>query len=223
MEKLYIAYYRVSTKRQNDSGLGLEAQKASVTKYIANNGNKIIAEFTEVESGKNNSRPQLQKAIQKATTENATLVIAKLDRLSRNLTFISQLMDAKVRFTCCDMPDASELTIHIFASLAQWERKRISERTKEALRAKKAKEPMWKPGRNNLTLDGYKKAYATISRNAREDQSVRFAWHYIKPLREQGKTFAQIAMELNEQGYKTRTGKMFYPMQVLNIWNRMQR
>ena len=222
MEKLFICYYRVSTQKQGVSGLGLEAQKASVKNYIAHNGNLIIGEFTEIESGKNNNRPELQKAINLTKEKNGTLVIAKLDRLSRNLQFISSLMDAKVKFICCDMPDASELTIHIFAALAQWERKRISERTIEALNAKRLREPDHRFGTNNLTDEGYKKAYKTISSNARTDQSVRFAYHFIKPLRDSGHTLQQIADLLNSEGYKTRTGRSFFPMQVLNILNRFK-
>ncbi|MGD0756498.1 MAG: recombinase family protein [Bacteroidales bacterium] len=222
MEKLFVTYYRVSTQKQGVSGLGLDAQKTSVLNYISKNGNVILSEFVEIESGKNDNRPELQKALNLCKEKNATLVIAKLDRLSRNLSFISSLMDAKVKFICCDMPDASELTIHIFASLAQWERKRISERTKEALKAKKQKEPSWKPGTNNLTSEGYQKAYKTISYNAKNDQSVRFAWHYIKPLREKGYTLQAIADALNKEGYKTRTGKKFFPSQVLKIINRFK-
>lgn len=220
MVKLFVTYYRVSTKKQGESGLGLDAQKAIVLNYIKHNGNKIVAEFLEIESGKNNNRPELQKAINLTKENNATLVIAKLDRLSRNLQFISSLMDAKVKFICCDMPDASELTIHIFAALAQWERKRISERTKEALNAKRIREPNHKFGTNNLTAEGYKKAYKTISQNARTEQSVRHAFHFIKPLKESGQTYQEIADMLNLEGYKTRTGKPFFAQQVLNIWNR---
>lgn len=220
MEKLFVTYYRVSTKLQGISGLGLDAQKASVLNYIRHNGNIIIGEFTEIESGKNNHRPELLKAINLCKEQNGTLVIAKLDRLSRNLQFISSLMDAKVKFICCDMPDASELTIHIFAALAQWERKRISERTKEALNAKRIREPNHIFGTNNLTTEGYKKAYKTISQNARTDQSVRHAFHFIKPLKKSGQTYQEISDMLNLEGYKTRTGKPFHAMQVLNIWNR---
>jgi len=97
-DKEYVAYYRVSTKKQGKSGLGLEAQRDTVQKFIKHNGNQIIAEFTEVESGKNDERPELSKATEMAKEHDATLVIAKLDRLSRNVLFISQLMDEKVKF-----------------------------------------------------------------------------------------------------------------------------
>ena len=221
MENLFIAYYRVSTKKQGDSGLGLEAQKSSVLNYIAHNGNKIIGEFTEVESGKQDNRPELIKAINLTKEKNGTLVIAKLDRLSRNMTFISSLMDAKVKFICADMPEATELTIHIFASLAQWERKRISQRTIEALQAKKIKDPDWKPGTPaNLTNEAILKAHKVVSNNARTSQAVRHAFHFIKPLKAIGMSYQSIADSLNKEGYTTRNGKQFHAMQVLNIFKR---
>lgn len=223
MEKLFIAYYRVSTKQQGASGLGLEAQRASVLNYIAHNGNKIIGEFTEIETGKNDNRPELNKAINLTKEKNGTLVICKLDRLSRNMTFISSLMDSKIKFICADMPDANELTIHIFASLAQWERKRISERTKEALNAKRIREPEHKFGTPaNLTSEAILKAHKSTSHKALTDQSVRFAYHYIKPLKDSGHTLQSIADKLNAEGYKSRTGKSFHPQQVLRILNRFE-
>lgn len=219
----YVAYYRVSTRKQKDSGLGLEAQRATVLKYIKNNGNQLVAEFTEVESGKNNQRQQIVKAIITAKENNATLVIAKLDRLSRNVTFISKLMDSKVRFVCCDMPDATDLTIHIFAAIAEWERKRISNRIKEAMAAKRVREPDWKPGTPNLTQKDKVKAHETISTKARNDKKVRWAYHFIKPCREIGETYQAIADMLNAEGYETRTGKPFHAMQVYNIWKRFEK
>jgi len=221
MEKLFIAYFRVSTRDQQNSGLGLDAQKNSVMKYIEFNGNKIIAEFTETESGKNNDRPELLKAIEKAKKNNATLVIAKLDRLSRNVHFISALLESKVQFICCDMPDATPLTIHIFAALAQWERERISERTKQALAAKKEREPDWIPGTPaNLTKEAILKAHASTSYKARNDMSVRHAYHYIKPLRDAGTTYQAIADLLNSEGYQTRRGFPFHSQQVYSIYKR---
>lgn len=128
-----IAYYRVSTKKQEASGLGLEAQRTMVTKTFG----KPTFEFTEIESGKLNKRPQLALAIQKAKTEDALLVIARLDRLSRNVAFIANLMESNVKFKCADFPEMDNLTIHIFAALAQKERELIAIRTKQALAEKK--------------------------------------------------------------------------------------
>jgi len=132
-----VAYYRVSTIKQNQSGLGLQAQAQAVAEHAKASGCEIISEFKEVESGKNSDRPQLQAALDLCEITGARLVIAKLDRLSRNVSFLSGLMDRKVKFTACDVPDASEITIHILAAVAQAERKAISERTKAALKMAK--------------------------------------------------------------------------------------
>lgn len=113
----FVAYYRVSTKKQGQSGLGLDAQRSSVLSFVKDH-TQLIGEFCDIESGKNDQRPELLKAVQFAKQHNARLVIAKLDRLSRNLTFVSSLIDSRVSFVCADMPDANEFTIHIFAALA---------------------------------------------------------------------------------------------------------
>src|SRR5215831_9386475 len=134
-----VSYCRVSTAKQGRSGLGLEAQRAAINDFLNGGQWKLVAEYVEIETGKNDDRPELRKALHRAKVTGATLVIAKLDRLSRNLRFIAELQESKVKFLCADMPDATELTIHIFASLAQHERKVISERTKRALQAAKAR------------------------------------------------------------------------------------
>jgi DNA invertase Pin-like site-specific DNA recombinase len=134
-----VAYYRVSTARQGRSGLGLEAQQAAVQSYAATLGKEVTEEFVEVESGKNAARPKLIAALELCELTGARLAIAKLDRLSRNVQFISSLMESGVRFTAVDMPEATELTIHIMAAMAQHERKMISERTRAALKAAKAR------------------------------------------------------------------------------------
>ena len=132
-------------------------------------------------------------------------------------------MDEKVKFVCCDMPEANELTIHIFAAMAQFERKRISERIKEALDAKRVREPDWKPGNpQNLTKEARQMAYDSISRKAREDKGVRHAFHFIRPLREQGLSYDKIAVMLNKEKYRTRRGKKFSGWQVWNIYKRFE-
>src|SRR5262249_11444060 len=132
-----IAYYRVSTKRQGRSGLGLEAQEAAVRDFL-NGGNwRLVKEFTEIESGKRTDRPQLEKAFQACRVYGAKLIIAKLDRLARNVAFISNLMESGVEFEAVDFPQANRLTIHIMAAMAEHEAKMISERTKAALAAAK--------------------------------------------------------------------------------------
>lgn len=139
----FIAYHRVSTAKQGQSGLGLEAQQAAVAAYLNGGAWEMIAEFREVETGKGADalakRPQLRAALDACRKHGATLVIAKLDRLARNVHFVSGLMESKVRFVACDMPEANELTIHIMAAFAEHEAKRISQRTKDALTAAKAR------------------------------------------------------------------------------------
>jgi DNA invertase Pin-like site-specific DNA recombinase len=139
MDGNFVAYYRVSTDQQGQSGLGLEAQREAVERYL-NGGNwKLVAEFTEVESGKTSDRAQLRAAQAACKKHKATLVIAKLDRLSRNVHFISGLMEAGTKFVAVDNPHANKLTVHILAAVAEDERERISARTKAALQAARAR------------------------------------------------------------------------------------
>lgn len=128
-----VAYYRVSTLRQGQSGLGLEAQRQAVMSLCEARGWEVIAEQTEVESGKTANRPQLLAALHQAKVTGATLVVAKLDRLSRSVAFLSALQDSGAKFIAADMPEANELTVHIMAAVAQAERQAISKRTQEAL------------------------------------------------------------------------------------------
>src|SRR4051794_639843 len=135
----WVAYYRVSTAKQGASGLGLEAQREAVAGHL-NGGNwQLAAEFVEIESGKKNDRPELAKALATCRRTGATLVIAKLDRLARNVAFVSNLMEAGVEFVAVDFPTANRLTIHILAAVAEHEREMISTRTKAALAAAKAR------------------------------------------------------------------------------------
>jgi DNA invertase Pin-like site-specific DNA recombinase len=133
----FVAYYRVSTDKQGQSGLGLQAQHQAVMNYLNGGPWTLVAEHTEVESGKRNARPELQKALAACRRHKAKLVIAKLDRLSRNLHFITSVMESGVEFIACDNPHANKLTIHILAAVAEHEREAISERTKAALAAAK--------------------------------------------------------------------------------------
>ena len=135
----FVAYFRVSTDRQGKSGLGLEAQREVVLNYLDGGRWTLIDEFTEIESGKRNDRPELEKAFAACKKQKAKLVIAKLDRLSRNLAFIATLMDSGVEFIAVDNPHANKLTIHILAAVAQHKREMISARTSAALKAAKAR------------------------------------------------------------------------------------
>lgn len=135
----FVCYYRVSTNKQGKSGLGLDAQRKSVSDYL-NGGNwNIIEEFTEIESGRKNQRPKLQAAIELCKATGSTLIVAKIDRLTRDAAFLLNLKDAGVDFVAADMPDANRLTVGIMALIAEQEREAISKRTKDALAAARAR------------------------------------------------------------------------------------
>jgi DNA invertase Pin-like site-specific DNA recombinase len=213
--KKYIAYYRVSTKQQGASGLGLDAQRAAVRSFTKCE-TCIIAEYTEIESGKNDKREQLTAAIAHAKQAGATLIIAKLDRLSRNASFIFALRDSGVEFVCADMPDANTLTIGIFATLAQHEREIISQRTKAALQAKKARGvKLGNP--QNLTQEARVKG----ARARREQSRARNqqAAEVAALLREKGLSLREIARRLNLRGFCTSNGKKFQATSVLRLLN----
>ncbi len=139
MRGKFFSYLRVSTDRQGEHGYGIEAQRKAVTDYLNGGDWELLGEFVEVESGKRNARPELAKALAACKRHKAKLVIAKLDRLARNVAFIANLMDGKIDFVCCDMPQANRLTIHVLAAVAEHEREMISARTKAGLAAAKAK------------------------------------------------------------------------------------
>lgn len=183
MSKL-IAYYRVSTKKQQASGLGLEAQKETVRRYAASSNCEVIAEYQETESGKGDqNRPQLHEAIEQCELTGAKLVIAKLDRLSRNVAFLANLMESNVQFIACDNPQANELTIHILAAVAQEERRAISQRTKAALAAAKAR---------GITLGNPNIEMARAMRKAGNDMSMATKARQEKALKWAQKVSKQI-------------------------------
>jgi DNA invertase Pin-like site-specific DNA recombinase len=207
----YIAYYRVSTEKQNSSGLGLGAQREAVLNYIK--PENIHTEFTEVESGRLKQRPILLEALQLCKKVGGTLVIAKLDRLARNVAFVSELLESGVKFVCCDMPNANELTIHIYSAMAQDEAKRISTRTKEALAVKKAQG--YKLGNpQNLTKEAQLKGVKSIMLKAQINPNNQRAKAYLTGLTG---TLQSKANQLNSNGFRTSTGKEFTPMQVRRL------
>lgn len=226
-----IAYYRVSTKQQGDSGLGLDAQKAAVEAYARQVGAKILASYREVESGKRADRPQLAKALAHAKRSKATLVVAKLDRLARNVAFLSTLMRAGVDFVCCDNPHANKLTIHILAAVAEDEAERISARTKAALQAAKARGVKlgsarpghWK-GNENARLAGLARGRAVAAKvNAK---AAAEAYADLAPAMEQwraeGLSLDAIAQRLNAEGHTTRRGRPWNPVQVSRVLERCE-
>jgi DNA invertase Pin-like site-specific DNA recombinase len=208
----YIAYYRVSTQKQGTSGLGLDAQKAAVAQFTGNCDNCVIGTYTDIESGKNNERPELLKAIAQAKLTGAKLLIAKLDRLSRNAAFILTLKDSGVNFVCCDMPEANALTIGIMAIIAQQEREMISKRTREALQAKLARVGEWRKG--VITADIHAKGQEAIKAKAASNQNTLRAKNYAKTLKEQGLTLQAIADRLNSEGHHSSTGKQYHRTSV---------
>lgn len=214
----YVAYYRVSTQKQGASGLGLEAQQASVVRFL--NGGRPAKEYVEVESGKKNQRPQLRAAMAAARTVGGVLLIAKLDRLSRNAGFIFALRDSGVDFICCDMPDANTLTVGLFAVLAQHERETISRRTKDALTAKKARgAQLGTPV--NLTAESRQRSLEVRRQNTHQHSGLRQATALITSRRAQGVSFRQIAGELNALGFTARRGGTFNQKQVQRLSERL--
>ncbi|MBC6608904.1 recombinase family protein [Hymenobacter sp. BT188] len=203
----YVAYYRVSTARQGLSGLGLEAQQAAVRTFLAPS-EQIVAEFIEVESGRKNSRPQLVAAMQAAKEGGAVLLVAKLDRLARNLAFLSALMESRVRFKAVDMPAADEFTIHVLGAVAEKEAKAISTRTKDALAAKKARgHQLGTPA--NLTAEARAKGQTQRQVNAQMSLANRQAMELARLYRSLQWDYRRIATQLTASGYRTRRGCAF--------------
>jgi DNA invertase Pin-like site-specific DNA recombinase len=210
MSKL-VPYYRVSTKRQGVSGLGLEAQQLAVAEFTRQGQHQVIASYQEVESGRRADRPELAKAILHAKRTKAVLVIAKLDRLARNVHFLSGLMESGVEFVCCDMPSANKLTLHILAAVAEDEARRISERTKAALTAFKARGG--KLGTvANLTREAGRRGAQTNHAMARTAYAGLLP--QLREWRKSGLSFARISERLNDSGQTTRSGCLWNPAQV---------
>jgi DNA invertase Pin-like site-specific DNA recombinase len=224
-----IAYYRVSTKGQGESGLGLDAQREAVQAFARQSGGKVLKSFTEVESGKKADRPELAAALAYAKRAGATLIVAKLDRLARNVAFLSGLMESGADFVACDNPHANKFTCHILAAVAEWEREQISARTRAALGQVKARGGVLgsaRPGhwegreeaRRRGGIKGLAKAHKVIAEKARAEYADLLPT--IQEMRGRGLSLAKIADALNAEGHKTRTGKVFFPSQVRNILER---
>lgn len=215
--KKYIAYYRVSTRKQ---GLGLEAQRSTVEAYINNIQDAcIVAEYSEKESGKDNNRVQLNEAIKKCKLHNATLIIAKLDRLSRNVSFIFALRDANVDFIACDLPEFNSLTLAIFSGLAQQERELISSRTKAALAEKKKVKALGTPANLINNMDkAISNSKNTRKAKAMQNDNNRKAFSLIQALRSNGNSWNSIALSLNDNGFRTANNSVFSAIQVQRVY-----
>ena len=215
----YIAYYRVSTVKQGQSGLGLEAQKASVADYLAGVSGELINEYTEIQSGKKNNRLELDKALRKCRLTGATLLIAKLDRLSRNAAFLMNLQESAIKFIACDMPEANNLTVGLMACLADYERVLISNRTKEALKAAKARGVKL----GNPKLDQVRCTDTTAARTARVEKAKERNTEILEVINEiqsnagSELSLRQISKQLNEAGYTTARGKAWQATSVMRV------
>lgn len=209
----FVAYYRVSTDRQGRSGLGLEAQQEAVRSYLNGGDWQLVGEFTETESGRKDDRPELDRALALCRKQKAKLVIAKLDRLSRNLAFIARLMDAGVEFIAVDNPHANKLTIHILAAVAQHEREMIAERTRAALQAAKARGI-------HLGRNGAERLAPTYRAQAVERAQAMLP--VLDEIRASGATSLRaIAEGLNARGIRTAQGGKFSAMQVKRVLERV--
>jgi DNA invertase Pin-like site-specific DNA recombinase len=211
-------YIRVSTAKQAASQLGLEAQRAAVRAHAKAGGNQIIAEFVEVESGGNASRPQLAAALTFCRLHGATLIIAKLDRLARQVSVIAALLEGDVPFRALDAPHANKFTLHVLAAMAEHEREMISERTKAALAAAKARGVrLGSPAGARHLLEGCREAAhaSAASRRAKADNRASAVAPLLTQLAAEGVTGARaIAIELNRRGVPAPSGGAWYPQQV---------
>jgi DNA invertase Pin-like site-specific DNA recombinase len=217
----FVAYYRVSTDRQGRSGLGLEAQREDVQRYLDGGNWTLAAEVTEVESGKRNDRPELDRALGLCRLYGATLVVAKLDRLARNVAFISKLMESGVDFVAVDFPQANRLTVHILAAVAEHETAMISQRTKAALAAAKARGvKLGNPANLRNRIDGSAKGNA--AKTAKADKRAADLLPIIAPLKAGGASLRQIADGLNRCGVPAPRGGDWSAVAVKRILDRRQ-
>lgn len=213
----FVVYYRVSTARQGASGLGLDAQRDAVAQYLAIVSGEVVAEFAETESGKKSdaARPELASALAECKRLGARLLVAKLDRLARNVHFISGLMRAGVRFVACDLPEASVIYVHIMAAFAEHEAKRIGERTRDALAVAKARGVvLGKTGPENLkrNIEERRKAADTFAERMRRE---------IHGMRTEGMTVAAMVRELNERGFPAARGGRWQQVQLARVIKRL--
>lgn len=221
----YIAYYRVSTDKQGKSGLGLEAQQKQVHDFISSSNGNITAEYVEVESAKRNDRPELGKAIRQSQLTGHKLIIAKLDRLSRSLHYITSLAESKVDFVVCDLPGCDQFTINLYGALAQRERELISTRTKSALQAAKARGViLGMPQNLNAAAAAKGRTLGVQARQIKADKFAKNLSPIVHGYVEKGMSLNQIAKELNNANILTPRGKTgsWTPTTVKNVINRLQ-
>ena len=214
MNTTYVAYLRQSTKKQEVSGLGIEAQRQIIQKFLGQE--KPIAEYVETESGKRTDRPKLAEALDLCRKTKSTLIVAKLDRLSRNVAFTSKLLESDVEIKFCDFPEANRLVLHIIASIAEYEAGLISKRTKQSLKAKKSRGiQLGKPENLTNNLDrAIENSRQTIHKKAKDNPHNKRAVAMLKVLIGQELSLSEMARRLNEEGFVTSQGKKFTAWQV---------
>ncbi|MEE1658342.1 recombinase family protein [Microvirga sp. CF3062] len=218
----FVAYFRVSTDKQGKSGLGLEAQQEAVRSYLNGGDWSLVAEVVEIESGKRNDRPKLKEALRLCRLHGATLIIAKLDRLARNVAFISNLMESGVEFTAVDFPQANRLTVYILAAVAEHEAAMISTRTKAALAAAKARGTKLGGDRGNLPAVAKQGSTLGVKAiKAKADRRAADMAEIIADLKASGAiSLRQIAAGLNERGIPTARGGRWTAVQVQRVVER---
>lgn len=218
--KKYVGYFRVSTFEQGKSGLGLESQKTMVDNFIKSNKGVLIESFTEIETGTSKrKRTEIYKAIDFAKKNNAVLLISKIDRLARNVFFVSSLMETGVEFVACDLPQATNFTIHLYAALAEMEAKLIAERTRNAL-AEKKKRGFRLGTPANLTEESKKKGLEVIRQKAVNNKANIQATALIVEYRAKGFSYDKISVALNQLNFGTANGKLHNSTSVHRLYKR---
>ena len=217
--KNYVIYKRVSTRRQGASGLGLEAQQTAVETFLKGKDSEVVGEFVEIESGRKKDRPELIKALALCKTENATLIVARTDRLSRNVHFLSGLLEQKIEFIACDNPSANNFTVHVMAAVAEQEALLISKRTKAALAAAK---------KRGVKLGSYGKLLAQENKvnadNFADSMISSIKTAAADSLKKHNKvTLQSVSSFLNKRKVKTARGGKWYPTSVKNLLDRIGR
>jgi DNA invertase Pin-like site-specific DNA recombinase len=217
----FVAYYRVSTDRQGRSGLGLEAQQEAVRSYLDGGSWQLVEEVVEVESGKRNDRPKLAEALKLCRLHGATLIIAKLDRLARNVAFVSNLMESGVDFVAVDFPQANRLTVHILAAVAEHEAAMISQRTRAALAAAKARGRKLGGDRGNIAaISGLGNQVSAVVRGQRANKRAGDLVPVIRGMQAGGASLRQVAAELTRRGLTAAQGGSWSAIQVKRVLER---
>ena len=210
----YVAYLRQSTAKQERSGLGIEAQRDIISSFVKEG--VILAEYVETESGRKSDRPKLQEALALCRKTNSVLIVAKLDRLSRNVAFTSKLLESDVEITFCDFPQANRLILHIISSIAEYEANLISQRTRQSLKAKK--ERGVKLGKSENLMNKHNEAIAHSNQTnrikAQNNANNMRAVALLRSMVKEGLTISQMTKQLNEQGFVSSKGCKFQIVQV---------